>query len=214
MGQGELQSIVTELNEFLQQEQEKQGDLNEQERSLYNLLQEEQQELNQLKNDVISIAKLDKAIDDALGTLMDQINKARQFEKQAWDNFKEIARQLSDIKAREIYYMMEGAGRNIKNISLYLEKDFSTHFMRLVAEAKKHTSEVLMRIQSLKEKGVDFKKKADRIAQQEREEKERADLAAQEEEEAAKKPKAKKQGWLDWVLSFPTMVYNKITSFF
>ncbi len=212
MGQGELQVILSELDEFFKKEREKDGDLNEQERTLYTTLEEEQESLRQLKTDVESISNLDHAIDDALGTLMDQINKARQLEKQAWENFKEIAHVLSDVKAREVYYMMDGAGKNIKNISMYLEKDFTNHFGRLISEAKKHTTRVLDQIKSLKEKGVDFKRQVDRLAQQE--EQDRQAKAAQEaqEEEDAIKPKPKKQGWVDWALSLPGVILDYIVS--
>jgi len=211
MGQGELQVILGELDDFFIKEREKQGDLNEKERTLYETLAEEQESLRQLKIDVESISNLDHAIDDALGMLMDQINRARQLERQAWENFKEIAHVLSDIKAREIYYMMDGAGRNIKNINTYLEKDFANHFARLIAQANTHVTRVLNQIKSLKEKGVDFKRQVDRLAQQE--EQEKRDKAAQEEQEkeAEKKPKVKpKQGWLDWFISLPGILLNNI----
>ncbi len=211
MGQGELQVILQELEDFFHKEREKEGDLDEKDRVLYEALEEEQEAFRQLKMDVQSVSNLDHSIDEALGVLMDQINKARQLEKQAWDNFKEIAHVLNDLKARELYYLMDGAGRNIKNISMYLDKDFSNHFARLIAEARKHVTRVLDQIKSLKEKGVDFKRQVDRIAQQEEQEKQRqADLAQEEEEEVVKKPP--KQGWVDWTLSLPMKLWDTLVS--
>lgn len=208
MGQGELQAILSELDEFFTQKQENQEELSDEERTLYETLAEEQESLRALKTDVESISNLDQAVDDALGTLMDQINKARQLERQAWDYFREIAHVLNDIKARDLYYMMDGAGRNIKNISFYLEKDFANHFNRLIAEAKKHTTRVLDQIKSLKEKGVDFRRQVDRLAQQEEQNQEN-DV---EEEEI--RPKPKKQGWGDWMMSLPGRAWDSITSLF
>ena len=212
MGQGELQVILNELEEFFHKEREKDGDLNDKERALYEALEEEQEAFRQLKLDVSSITKLDQAIDEALGTLMDQINKARQLEKQAWDNFKEIAHILNDIKARELYYLMDGAGRNIKNINVYLEKDFSQHFTRLISEAKKHVARVSDQIKSLKEKGVDFKRQADRLAQYEEQEKQKAMQEQQEEEETHAKKAQPKQGWVDWMMTLPIKIWDFITS--
>jgi hypothetical protein len=211
MNQGELNIILSELDDFFVQEREKDGDLNDQERTLYQALVEEQEAFQRLKVDASSIANLDHAIDDALSVLMDQINKARQLEKQAWENFREIAHVLNDIKARELYYLMDGAGRNIKNISIYLEKDFSNHFARLIVEAKKHVNRVMSQMQSLKEKGVDFKRQADRLAQQEEEQKNNMQQEAEAEELAKTKPK-KEQGWMDWVLSIPSMIWDGIVS--
>jgi len=211
MNQGELNTILSELDDFFVKEREKDGDLNEQERVLYQALMEEQEAFQRLKVDVASIANLDHAIDDALSVLMDQINKARQLEKQAWENFREIAHVLNDIKARELYYLMDGAGRNIKTISIYLEKDFSNHFARLIVEAKKHVDRVLAHMQSLKEKGIDFKRQVDRLAQQEEEQRKIAQQETEEEELAQSKPK-KQQGWVEWMLSIPSMLWDTIVS--
>jgi hypothetical protein len=208
VGQGELQIIITELNDFFEKERERQGDLSEQERTLYETLVVEQEALKQLKADVESITALDRALDDALGMLMDQINRVRQFEKQAWDNFKEIAHLLSDTKARELYYMIEGAGRNIKNISTYLEQDFLNHFTKLIDQAKKHITRVTQQINALKEKGVDFKRQVDRIAQQEAENKQKQ-MAQELAEEEEVRPKPKK-GWIDWTLSLPKNIWDYI----
>src|SRR3990172_6656360 len=109
--QGELQIILSEINEFLEKQREQQGDLTEQERMLYETYATDEEALKQLKLDVESISNLDHAIDDALIKLMDQINRVRQYEAQAWDNFKEIAHILNDIRARELYYMIEGSAR-------------------------------------------------------------------------------------------------------
>src|SRR5579863_7890489 len=152
IGQGELQIILTELLDFFEKHREEQGDLNEQERALYETIATEEEDLKQLKQDVESIANLDHAIDEALGTLMNQINRVRQYERQAWENFKEIAHILNDTKARELYYMIEGAARNIKNINTYIEQDFFNHFAQLIGEATKHVNRIQNQIESLKEK--------------------------------------------------------------
>jgi len=210
INQGELQIILSELNDFFEKQRENQGDLSQEERELYETLTTEQESLKQLKMDVESIANLDHAIDDALGTLMNQINRVRQFEKQAWDNFKEIAHMLSDSKARELYYMIEGAARNIKNISTYLERDFLNHFKKLIDEATKHVQRVQSQILGLKEKGVTFKRQADIIAQQK--EKERlAQEAADEEDEEESTPKPK-LGWFDWIIASIKNALSSVTS--
>lgn len=192
IGQGELQTILSELVDFFEKHREKQGDLNEQERSLYDTIATEEEALKQLKLDVESVANLDHAIDDALGTLMNQINRVRQYERQAWENFKEIAHILNDTKARELYYMIEGAARNIKNISSYVEQDFFNHFTKLVEEATKHIDRVQNQIESLKEKGVSFKHQTELLEQKQEQPEE------EEEEEVAPKPKL---SWFGWIMS-------------
>ncbi|HSC25045.1 MAG TPA: hypothetical protein VLB80_02395 [Candidatus Babeliales bacterium] len=210
VGQGELQTILSELINFFEKKREQEGDLSEQERTLYESIATEEEAIKQLKLDVESIANLDHSIDDALGTLMNQINRVRQFEKQAWDNFKEIAHILNDTKARELYYMIEGAARNIKNISLYLEKDFLTHFNKLINEATQHITRVQNQIEALKEKGVNLKRRTSLLEQQtEQNQEEENQGDTNDEEEVAPKQKL---SWFGWIASFIKKGLNAILS--
>lgn len=190
---GELQTILAEINDFLEKQREQQGDLSEQERVLYETYSTEEETLKQLKLDVDMITNLDHAIDDALGTFMNQINRVRNYESEAWKNFKEIAHILNDTKARELYYMIEGAARNIKTISTYLEQEFFTHFHKLIDEAKTRVARVQSQMDALKEKGVLFQKQAEQLEQQ-------TAPAESEDEEEVVKPKPK-LGWFDWISS-------------
>lgn len=188
IGQGELQETIKEMIESL----EKNG-ISSQERELYEKLEAEKQELRQLALDVESVADFDDAIDKVLHAFMDQINRVRDFEKQAWGNFKEIAQVLSDTKAQELYYMMDGMWQNIKNVGVYIEKDLTPHLAKLIEDAKNQIIRVQDQIKALKEKGVSFKLQAELIAQKEEES---AQKELQEEKQQEKKLK-KKMGWIE-----------------
>jgi len=203
--QGELQIILSEINDFFEKQREQQGALTEQERMLYESYTTEEETLRQLKTDVDTIAKLDHEIDNALGTLMDQINRVRNFETQSWNNFKEIAHILNDTRARELYYMIEGAARNIKNISNYLEQEFFAHFTKLVNDATSRVTRVQNQIEALKEKGIKFQRQTELLEQQQKE------LEEEEEEEEEVKPKPK-LGWFGWIASGFSTVFNYIWS--
>jgi hypothetical protein len=207
VGQGELQTILTELIEFFEKHREQEGDLNEQERMLYESLVSEEESLKQLRVDVEAIMQLDRAIDEALGTLMNQINRVRNFEAQAWDNFKEIAHILNDTRARELYYMIEGAARNIKNISNYLERNFTSHFDRLIGDTTKHIARIQNQIEGLKEKGINFKKQTELTEQQKH-------AAAQDEENETEQESTPKPAlsWFGWIMSMVTNAFNTLLS--
>ena len=205
--QGELQGILSEINDFLEKKREKQGELNEQELLIYEAYTAEEESLKQLKIDVESVTTLDHAIDDALGTLMNQINRVRNYEAQAWDNFKEISHILNDTKARELYYMIEGAARNIKNIGTYVSKDFFPHFNNLISEATKHIKRIQEQFESLKEKGISFQRQTKLIEQaQQKATEERA------EEEEDEKPAKPALGWIDWIGSLFFQAFDYIVS--
>ena len=194
LGQGELKVILSDLMDHMEQEQKEEGMLSEQERALLGTLKTEQEALRQLKLDVESISELDHAIDDALVKLMETINQVREQERDAWVQFKEIARVLSEKKARELFYKMDVTWRNIKSMSAYLEKEFTDHFKDLIGRAEEHIERVKKEIDALKEKGIDFKKQADRMEQQEEQERVQPpppEVKDEEEEEAVVQ-----KGWI------------------
>ncbi len=206
--QGELEVILGEINEFLEKQSEREEDLTEDERMLYQDYVTQEDILKQLRRDVNSIGNLDRAIDQALGTLMDQINRVRQYESDAWKNFREIAHILNDTKARELYYMIEGAARNIKGINTYLEREFFTHFNKLVSDATQQVNRVQNQIEALKEKGIRFQRQTDIFEEQKR----KAAIAQEEEneeEEVAPKPKL---GWFAWIGSLFSNAFSYIFS--
>jgi len=204
---GELQIILSEITDFLEQQREQQGELSEQERVLYETYVTEEETLKQLKRDVDMISSLDQAIDDALGTFMNQINRVKNYEAEAWKNFKEIAHILNDTRARELYYMIEGAARNIKTISTYLEQEFFTHFHKLIEEAQTRVARVQSQMEALKEKGVLFQRQAEQLEQQQTAAEDQED--EDDEEESKPKPKV---GWIDWMVGGVSDVFSYIWS--
>jgi hypothetical protein len=202
--QGELQIILAEINDFLEKQREHQEELTDAERMLYETYATEEDVLKQLKSDVESVVNLDHAIDDALGKLMDQINRVRNYEAQAWNNFKEIAHLLNDTKARELYYVIEGSARNIKDISVYLEREFFAHFNKLIGETARHIARVQNQMEALKEKGISFKRQTDLLEEQQIVVDEDED-----EEEVAPRPKL---GWFAWLGSLVSNVLSSIWS--
>ena len=209
IGQGELQTILSEMIDFFEKHREEQGDLNEQERRLYETIAPQEEALTQLKVDIEAIANLDHSIDDALGTLMNQINRVRQFERQAWENFKEIAHILNDTKARELYYMIEGAARNIKNVNSYIEQEFLTHFNRLISEATKHVTRVQNQIDVLKEQGINFKRQTELLEQNSEQAEQEEDSDMDTDRDVTQKPKP---GWINWIISSLSNAVNMIIS--
>jgi hypothetical protein len=188
LDQGRLEEVLSYLVDELNQERAKEITLSDEERSLLATLSAQKQALESLKNDVQSISKYDHAIDDALGKLMEQMNVCRNYEKQAWQNFKDIARELSDEKAKELYYSIETLYANMNDVYIYIQNAYSQYFNQVVETASKKVDEVRSAMLAMKEKGIDLKKQGQRIMQKEaalEHEQERAEQ--QKELEKAKK---------------------------
>jgi|SRR5579863_500180 len=193
MEQGELKTIVDQLIAQLRQEQNKEGMLNVSERDLLQLLNNEKKSIEQLQGYLETITKLDVELDEALKKLLEQINVIRRYERDAWQQFKDIARVLSDTKARELYHNMDVAWTNIQEVQEYLQEPFKEHFDHLINMITTHVDFIKNTVQALKEKGIDLQARM------------KAQMAAKpvacpvEEEE--EQEEAQEQGFIAYTLS-------------
>lgn len=159
--QGVVQQELNELIEKLTQEEQAAGSLDTEEKSLLLEIQDQKKTLENLRADIELITQFDHSIDDALERLMEQINRVRVYERDAWNSFKEIAQVLSDTKARELYYKMDTSWRNIKDIYKYLQNDFLAHFQDIINKLNAEIGRVRNVVEVLKEKGFDLKKQSE-----------------------------------------------------
>ncbi len=136
--------------------------------------------LQDLQKKVDQVMAQDEEVENAMVMLVDQISKIRNIEQQAWQDFKNIARVLDDRKARELFYKVDAAWRNIKDLKQYVEQTFAGRFDNLIAKVKEDIKRVDQEVSAIKESGIDLKQRllsAQRVQMEEEE---------QEEEEAPK----------------------------
>jgi DNA repair exonuclease SbcCD ATPase subunit len=159
-GRGELQELVVDLLKFIEDQRAQQGGLDAQELELLQKLQEQQQALQKLKADIDGIVQLDRAVDDAITKLMEQVNLSRQYEQQAWNAFKDIAKALSDKRARDLYYSMETYKDNVSAILGYINGEFGNYFEKLIATTKESAEKIRGTLKTMTAQGVNFKEQA------------------------------------------------------
>ena len=188
--EGELQDIIDYCLDFVKKEKPEQGFLNKQQEDLYNALQHKQHDLEQIKLDLKALQAVDQKIDEALDTLFKQIDVANQYEQKAWDNFKDIARELNDKIARKSYYETEGLLKDIQSVHLYITSQFSSYFNQTLQTARTHSQSISSQVQALKQSGVDLKKQAGVLEQAQESERLKKDISEHDKEfEAAEKKK-------------------------
>lgn len=166
LGQGFSQGELTEIINFLTtrlEEERQEGTLDEKEQALLNTLSEEKKNLEILQKGVGAISNIDRALDDALLKLSEQLQQARNYEHQAWENFKAINRELSDKRARELYYGMDTYWRNLNNINTYISDAYSQYFDQLTDRLKQEIDKIKSTMDVLKEKGVDIQLQTQRL---------------------------------------------------
>jgi hypothetical protein len=158
--QGELTELVAFMTNQLDQERKAEGSLNEKERELLELLTQEKKNIEQLQQGSQNISKIDRAIEDALMKLVEQLNQAKYYEQQAWEYFKAINRELSDKKARELFYSMDTFWRNLNSINSYLSGAYAQYFDQLTQKLQQETDKIKTNVQALSEKGISLQSQA------------------------------------------------------
>ncbi len=151
--QGELKERLAERIAQLEKDIEDKSDVQHLEKLEANKLT-----LEDLQKEVATVVKQDEEVENAILMLVEQANKMRNYEQQAWQDFKNIARVLDDKKARELFYKVDGAWRNIQELKQYVESNFSTGFDQLVQRVVQQVQKVDAAMQLLKEKGIELKR--------------------------------------------------------
>ena len=163
LDQASLEYVISELLGNIVKQREKEGMLEDYEREWLDQLTENQTTLEQIKLNAQAINKVDHDVDDALDKLMQQVNRAREYEREAWNYFKEIARVLNDKRARELVMRMKNISRNVKQLHEYLQAQFTPYYHKLINNIKEKTAQIKLDIDLLKENGVDLKQQMDQL---------------------------------------------------
>lgn len=161
LDQGGLTEMTNHLIGLLKAERADTGALQPHELEQYHLLLEEKAKVEKLRYAVADVQKLSVGLDDALKNLMDQINRTRSYEREAWRLLNEIAEELSDKKAREHYYEIATLWRNVKDIGNYIVGPFSSHFIELGTTLVERIKEIRSTMATFKEKGIELHKQVE-----------------------------------------------------
>ncbi len=213
--EGELQDIIDYCLDFVKKEKPEQGFLNKQQEDLYNALQHKQHDLEQIKLDLKALQAVDQKIDEALDTLFKQIDVANQYEQKAWENFKDIARELNDKVARKSYYETEGLLKDIKSVHTYIIDQFSSYFNQTLQTARTHSQSISSQVQTLKQAGIDLKQQVGILEQTQEAERLKKELAEHEKESegAEKKKEVKKNAKTDQSMGMVSRLVDSVKLF-
>lgn len=170
IGQGELEEIVSDLNRQVDELQttsekeviEKDGKRVDEDQFM-RLVKKEKDNLSELQKKISLVFEYDHSVEDAIIRLREQINIVRKYEQQAWNNFKAIARELSDQRAYELYYQMEGISNNIATIGQWMREPFANYFNQLINKIKNEIELIKTAVEELKKKGIDLKQESEKF---------------------------------------------------
>ncbi len=182
--QGELDEILDTLLAAIDKSKQD-GGLTDKEREIQAKLFEKKNELEQLKADVKSMTELDAALDTALMQLVNQITLTGDYQRQAWQKFKDIGQELDDRKAKEYYSHMDAAAKNIEAIETYIKGPLGQYFDNVLSKINELMSSIKSRLDTLRKSGIELKNQLTELEQ-----------AAQQKTEVTKKPS---KSWFDTI---------------
>lgn len=191
---GVLETTLDSLRETLEEKRKKLHELSEQDRDFLTKIETEQEELAQLRQATEAISKLDVAVDQAIALLNKQADLCRSYQEQALEHLYEIERELSDKKAKELFYQMKVLDDNIANIDAYIKGEFTRYFDALGSQAKEQVDKVITSLTTLKERGIDLKKHAQELQA-------KAEQEESEKKEAAEKAETQQSSIVRWISS-------------
>lgn len=215
--QGELREILIQLIEYVDEEKAETGALDEKARAFRDKVAIAKKDIEQLKLDIDAISDIDGAIDNAVNALSNKINEAHRFEQAAWSEFESIAHELSDKRARERFYVIDGIHKNLKDLQNYIAGEFTAYFTGLVQASLDKTERAKKEVKELKDQGIDLQEQAKMLVSDEEVAADEAQRAARVVEEARKAAEAAKVGlfgrawaWFVGALkSFWNMLFGK-----
>ena len=154
ISQGELQEILSELIEKVEKiVAEAKGE------QILEKAEADKKSLQDLQERVAQVQVQDEEVEKAILMLLEQISKIRGIEQEAWQDFKGIARVLDDKKARELFYKVDAAWRNIKELQNYIENTFAGRFDLLITKVKEEITRVEQEMNALTDSGIDLKRR-------------------------------------------------------
>jgi len=207
---GELQEAVNLLTEQLQYSLAQTDHKKRERKAIITELQEEKEKIEKLRQQVDSIKNINHTVDDALRQLMNQVNQCREYEKEAWNHLRLIAKEVSDKVARDHFYAMKTVWGNVKKIEKYIKDDFYEYFNSLIADSKKRTDSITQLVNQLKEKGIDLKEKVKKAREPEPV---KDDKAAEKDDSADTDDDADEVepvGWIQWVMDLLMWPFKKV----
>lgn len=131
---------------------------------LKNLAISQQAGLENIKVYLINLTLIDDALDQVLTELNKHIALCQDYEKQAWDDFKEIGRILNDKKAKALFYQVDGYQKNIQKILEYVSGPLKKFFDDQVSKTKKNCEDLNQELKQLAAGGLDLRLELDIIA--------------------------------------------------
>lgn len=216
MGLGEFSTLVNELIDKINTESMSEKSKIERQ-TLLDTLQSEKAALEQLKKNIDGLKAIDNAIEDAVGIVIEVINKVRRYERDGWEYFIEIGKILNDKKARELFYRLDIALQNIKQLANYLDNAFFSYFSSLESRARSTTAQLHSQLIELKVKGIDLKAKVSFLEEAQEPIQEKIPVSDPEELEEEAQPKNQNSWWrtmINPISSLWRITVDTIKSFF
>ena len=168
------------------------------------LVLENKANLEKLQEEIIRYQDLEETSTSVVNQIISQVNKAREYQKNGWANFKEIGETLNDDKAKDLYYKMEGYAQTLEKINSYLSGSLLNFLNNLSSKSMQAAKDIIASLDTLKNKELEIIKAAN-IFENAKEYLEEELAQEAKKAAAAKKAKQKKaesSGWFSSIINW------------
>ncbi|MDR3646366.1 MAG: hypothetical protein P4L22_02380 [Candidatus Babeliales bacterium] len=205
--QGEISQVLEYFLHQLSLEREAHG-LEAPAREFLDILGHKKEDIEKVQTDLNSLSELDISVDNVINQLVDQVNKSRDYEKSAWQDFKEIGRVLNDKKAKTLFYQIEADLKSIQNIQIYLSADLKKYYQDLLDNVDKLSNSIVTKVNDLEKETGNLKEQFEKLQREEelRKQNELENKLKGESQSKQAMPK-KQKSWL-------ATMWDKVTSIF
>ncbi|MEX0672000.1 MAG: hypothetical protein WD068_01460 [Candidatus Babeliales bacterium] len=179
---GKLVQLLMHLLDSLKTEQKERGDLSAQERKLRLAIETQQKDLEQLTLDLESLKNLDDSLDATVKRVMEQINLAGMYNKEAHTYFDQIP-TVNEQRAKELYYKIDTLHKDMLSIHSYLSGELSEYLGQVQSNADMHLAKIKSQMAAIQAKGIDFQKQLAQFEAEDKEVIEERDAANDSEQE-------------------------------
>ncbi len=190
--ENEVDELLETAKKELQEERAREINLTESERDLLEDVRERKRDLEQLKADIKGIGEYNELLDKAIATVREQSKTVRSFEREAGRAYNQIAKEINDRIAEQLFLSMKTYLENITAIDSYLQHKLFPFFTGKISDIDDKINAAKAKVMRLKARGVIITKK---IEADEEEDKKRQAARQKQREEELRRKKAATYTW-------------------
>lgn len=159
------------------------------EQELYEKVEKYEEDYKSLKQSLDDLADNDDLLVKSINQINKLVEECRNYEKQSWQNLKEIGQILNDEKAKDLFYKIQSNYENVEALLNYINTELEPFIKNSISTIKNNSQSISDMLNDLESKEASL----DQVIQEHKEAWEAKEKAKQLQEKKKKEMLAKKK---------------------